>query len=1090
MNDSSDPNSIQGARSQSPVSTFDEGIILQLADGTIQACNSTAEAILGLNLEQIQAWISIHNPWQTIHEDGTPFLKEAHPALIALQTSQPQQDVIMGVYQPDAALIWLNVTAQPLFQPAQTDPYAVVLTFRRLLSPQGIRITTQPPSNITPTPSPALVRSQISEFEAIKLFHLSIDLLGVASLDSQFRQVNPAFQRILGYSIEEVLAQPFLNFIHPEDQAKTIAELEKLNAGATTIFFETRCRCKNGAYKWLEWTAVPIVSAGIVYVTGRDVTERKTLEAALQAANETLEQRVAERTTELEKLNQILHNSEVRFRSAVDHMPDVFVIYDAERRIQFVNAAGLALAERPIEDFLGRKDEEIFPPEVTHSYLPLLEQTVATKAYQTGECTISLPNRLPYTIAVQYMPLLDTQGEIQQILGITYNITERKQAEEAMRRSEQQVRHVLDSLFSFVGVMTPDGILIEANRTALEAAALQPDDVLGKPFEDAYWWSYSIEVQNQLRQAIVRAAAGETIRYDVVVRVRDGQLITIDFTLVPILNQGGQVEFLIPSGIDITERKQAEMALRRSEERYRSLFESIDEGFCIVEVLFDEHNTAIDYRFLEINPAFERHTGLVDAQGKTARELLPNLEDHWFEIYGNVALTGEPYRFENGSEVMKRWFDVFAFRFGAPQQRQVAIRFKDISDRKTVEVERERVLQREQAAREAAERANRIKDEFLAVLSHELRTPLNPILGWTKLLQSGKLDATKTANALNTIVRNATLQSQLIEDLLDVSRILRGKLTLNVAPVTLSTTILAALETVRLAAEAKDIHLHSDIAADVGKVSGDAGRLQQVVWNLLSNAVKFTPARGRVEVRLSRLDHLAQIQVIDSGKGIQPDFLPYVFEHFRQEEGGTTRTFGGLGLGLAIARQIVELHGGTIEAESAGIGQGATFTVTLPLMRSEALLKSTEQADEVVATLSLTLAGLRILVVDDDPDSREFVSFVLAQEGAEVITVSSSFEVLQALKQHQFDLLASDIGMPEVDGYMLLRQVRQLPLAQGSRIPAIAITAYAGDFNQDQAFAAGFQAHLSKPIDPTTLVATVIRLIRNSSSGYSSRSDR
>ncbi|MBD1824123.1 response regulator [Cyanobacteria bacterium FACHB-DQ100] len=398
----------------------------------------------------------------------------------------------------------------------------------------------------------------------------------------------------------------------------------------------------------------------------------------------------------------------------------------------------------------------------------------------------------------------------------------------------------------------------------------------------------------------------------------------------------------------------------------------------------------------------------------------------------------------------------------------------DLIEQRQTAAEREQLLAREQAARTEADRANRIKDEFLAVLSHELRSPLNPILGWAKLLQSGKLDAAKAQQALQTIERNAKLQSELIEDLLDVSRILQGKLNLNVSSINLSSIIEAAMETVRLAAEAKSIRLEASFA-ETGLVAGDATRLQQVMWNLLSNAVKFTPARGQVNIQLEQLDSYALISISDTGQGIAPDFLPYVFDYFRQADAATTRKFGGLGLGLAIVRHLVELHGGTIAVESPGIGKGATFTVRLPLMPIQAITDPDSRSSEPSSDLN----GIQVLVVDDEPDSREFVAFVLEQAGATVLTATTASEALTLLIQAKPTVLLSDIGMPDMDGYMLMRQVRALPLEQGGQVRAIALTAYAGDFNQQQALQAGFQQHLSKPIEPERLIQVISRLTQS-----------
>ncbi|MBW4661960.1 MAG: response regulator [Drouetiella hepatica Uher 2000/2452] len=408
----------------------------------------------------------------------------------------------------------------------------------------------------------------------------------------------------------------------------------------------------------------------------------------------------------------------------------------------------------------------------------------------------------------------------------------------------------------------------------------------------------------------------------------------------------------------------------------------------------------------------------------------------------------------------------------------------DISDRKQAEAEREQLLQREKAAREQAEQANRVKDEFLAVLSHELRSPLNPILGWTRLLQNGKLDAARQREALNTIERNAKLQTQLIEDLLDISRIMQGKLSLTVAPVSLTFVISAALETVQLAAEAKNIGMILNLAPEVASVSGDVTRLQQVVWNLLSNAVKFTPNGRQVTVELKQMGQLAQIRVIDTGKGINPQFLPYIFEYFRQEDGSTTRKFGGLGLGLAIARQIVEMHGGTLWAESQGEGQGATFILQLPTIQQAALIIPQPARNPSASDIELPLGGIHVLLVDDDSDTREFQAFVLEKSGANVTAVASGFEALQALEQFTPDILVSDIGMAEMDGYMLMRQIRSRLPDRGKTTPekdsllpkAIALTAYAAEVDQQRALQAGFQAHLTKPVEPETLVQTIARL--------------
>ncbi|MBD0388545.1 MAG: response regulator, partial [Nostoc sp. C3-bin3] len=413
----------------------------------------------------------------------------------------------------------------------------------------------------------------------------------------------------------------------------------------------------------------------------------------------------------------------------------------------------------------------------------------------------------------------------------------------------------------------------------------------------------------------------------------------------------------------------------------------------------------------------------------------------------------------------------------------------DITDRKQAEQEREQLLEREQAARADAEAANRMKDEFLATLSHELRTPLNAILGWTQLLRSRKFDETTTSRALETIERNTRSLNQLIEDVLDVSRIIKGTLHLNIHRVKLVPLVETAIDTVYPAAQAKEISINWKFDPELGVVVGDANRLQQVVWNLLSNAVKFTPKGGRVDVQLERIESHVQIRVSDTGVGIAAEFLSHVFERFRQEDSSITRSHGGLGLGLAIVRHLVELHGGTVSAESPGIGQGATFIVNLPMKAVYVEANTAEQFSSYVDAQEVNtylpkLDGLRVLIVDDEADARHLLTTILGQYGAQVMAAPSASDALLAVQQFRPHILVSDISMPQEDGYTLIRQLRALPTDQGGGIPAVALTAYARATDRTQALLAGFQLHVPKPVNPAELAAVVANL-----TGRTSNSD-
>jgi signal transduction histidine kinase/CheY-like chemotaxis protein len=396
----------------------------------------------------------------------------------------------------------------------------------------------------------------------------------------------------------------------------------------------------------------------------------------------------------------------------------------------------------------------------------------------------------------------------------------------------------------------------------------------------------------------------------------------------------------------------------------------------------------------------------------------------------------------------------------------------DVTDRKAAEIEREQLLDNERLARRDAEQANRLKDEFLSTVSHELRTPLNAIFGWAQLLKGGKLDAADVSEGVAVIERNARVQTQIIEDLLDMSRIISGKLRLNIGRVDLAQVVQAAVDSVRPAASAREIQLGKSVDPESAIISGDPNRLQQVVWNLLSNAIKFTPKGGRVEVAVKPIDSNMQIIVSDSGEGISPEFLPHIFERFRQADSSASRSHGGLGLGLSIVRHLVEMHGGTVSALSNGLGHGAQFIVTLPIAAVLPVAVNMPKEGLPREMPPLSLKGIRVLVVDDEADSRDLVRVVLEKSEAQVTTAASGAEALRELEHRSSDVLISDIGMPGLDGYQFIRAVRE----RGNGVPAAALTAFARSDDRRRAMLAGYQLHVAKPVDPSELVAIVASL--------------
>jgi PAS domain S-box-containing protein len=539
---------------------------------------------------------------------------------------------------------------------------------------------------------------------------------------------------------------------------------------------------------------------------------------------------------------------------------------------------------------------------------------------------------------------------------------------------------------------------------------------------------------------------------------------------------------------DLTERKMGEEVVRQSEERFRLMIEGVR-----------------DYAIFMLDPqghVASWNGGAEAIKGYKAEEIIGK---HFSVFYPDedikrdkpgfeLRVAAEVGRFEDEGWRLRKdgtrfWANVLITALRNKDGALVGYGkvTRDLTERKKAEEQRLQ-LAREQVARTEAEAASRAKDEFLATISHELRTPLNAILGWGRMLRKSKLNEENFNRGLDTIERNAKLQAQLIEDLLDVSRIISGKLRLTVMPVELSPIIEAAVDSLRPAADARDIRIQVLLDSHAGLISGDPDRLQQVVWNLLSNAVKFTDKGGRVQVRLQRINSHVEIAVSDTGKGIAPEFLPYVFDRFRQADSSISRMHGGLGLGLAIVRHLVELHGGAVQAQSPGERMGATFTVQLPVIIAHGSGRFVLDADEVNPSRaglqgdfspSPSLEGLSVLVVDDELDARDLMTVILEERHARVTTVASPAEAYETLEWLRPDVIISDIGMPGEDGYSFIRNVRMKEARerQGWR-PAIALTAHARVEDRLRALSAGYQAHVAKPVEPAELVAVIASLVR------------
>jgi PAS domain S-box-containing protein len=552
-----------------------------------------------------------------------------------------------------------------------------------------------------------------------------------------------------------------------------------------------------------------------------------------------------------------------------------------------------------------------------------------------------------------------------------------------------------------------------------------------------------------------------------------GRDIPIDDSAAPIRNEQGDLAGVVLIFCDITERRRTESSQSYLAAIVESSFDAIIgknlDGFitswnqAAERIFCYTRQEAIGQTITLIIPP-ERHSEEVEILSRLRRgERTEHFETVRVRKDGtriNISLTASPIKHSTGIII------------GASK---IA---RDITESKNAERERERLLKGEQIARSKAEEANRLKDEFLATVSHELRTPLTSILGWAALLRTATVTEHQTTLALETIHRNAKTQAQVIEDLLDVSRIITGKLHLEIRPTMAGQLVASAIAAVQPMAKAKGVGLHAQIDENAGRLAADSGRLQQVIWNLLNNAIKFTPSGGQVRVRVRRADSEIEIVVSDSGQGIRREFLPHVFDRFRQAEGSTTRKYGGLGLGLAIVRHLVELHGGTVTASSKGLGQGATFVVRLQVIQvlpeeTGRLVGGEQTISSATPGVLGDLKGVKALIVDDDEDTRHLLRAAIEQAGAKVRDVASAEEGLRQAKHWKPSIILADIGMPGKDGYEFIKELREWERHYGVQTPAVALTAYARAEDEVHALNAGYQVHIPKPIEPARLVAVI-----------------
>ncbi len=1030
-------------------------------DGVTTMCNATFLRLLGFDRLEDVVGKKLHDVVHHTRPDGSHYPKEDCPIYRAARTGVPAHVEDEIFFRRDGTSFPVEYWTRPTLHNGEFS--GAVTTF--------IDITERKAAERALSDARSRLNAALSAGE-----------IGTFVWDVVNDRIygDPNFAVLFGIDLDPDSAAPlqsFVDVLHPDDRAMVL-ELIKQSL-ETGCEYKAEYRIVNrGRERWVsargkvehDGNGRVVRFPGVLL----DITDRKRAEQARTDISERFE-----RQSRL-------------FAGVASTTPDFIYILDRDGRFRYANRRLLEVWGLEFDDAVGKSLYELgYPQWHADMHMREIADVIETKRAISGEVPFTGGSGIFGVYEYIFAPVLDPDGEVEVIAGTTRDVTVRKQTEQALRNGKELMEVALAAsatgtfrfdlttrefdafddnlkrLFGFdpaTPVRTPADFL----------AAVHPDDAA----------AVTAAVERTIFQAV---------DFDLEYRVvhPDGSVHWLFDRAKVMRDANGAASYLVGACTDVTRRRASEEAAREAVKRFRFLAETLPQK------IFTAHpNGEADY----LNEQWGEYSGLpLDALLGWGWMRLIHADD--LKANANTwrrsVQTGEPFQVEHrvrahdGSyhwhlsrvHPMRDASGKVAMWIGSVTDIDELIRTRDALQ--TSAREREALLDAERAARGQAEAASHLKDEFLATLSHELRTPLTAILGWSQLLRRCADDGVRVAEGLAVIERNTRVQVQLVEDLLDMSRIVSGKLRLDAQRVDLAGVIRAAIDSVAPAAQAKAIRVEPVLSTQVGSVRGDPARLQQVFWNLLSNAIKFTPKGGKVQVGLERVDSHCEITVADTGAGIDAAFLPHVFDRFRQADGAINRTHQGLGLGLSIVKSILEMHGGTVHAKSPGLGLGTTFSVYLPVMvlhddpRSES---GREDPAAPVASVGTDrentpmLDSVSVLVVDDDRDARDLIRRVLEDSQAKVRVASTAAQALDMLRNDPPHVLVSDIGMPVEDGYALIRRVRELPVREGGDTPAVALTAFARSEDRRRALLAGFHAHISKPVDPAELVTVVASL--------------